>query len=89
MFYFGNSSDGHCRESVAFSDDLLHWEKSNEILVDVGPKGSIDSLYAHKPGVIGWNGHVYHFYCAVEPAQQTRMGEIEHEEIRGIALAMS
>ena len=89
MFYFGNSSDGHARESVAFSSDLLHWEKSNETLVDVGPEGSTDSQHAHKPGMIAWNGRLYHFYCAVQPAKEKRMGDVECEEIRGIALATS
>ena len=27
MYYFGNGSDGHARDSVAFSTDLLHWQK--------------------------------------------------------------
>ena len=32
MFYFGNSSDGHARDSVAFSTDLIHWEQPNYVL---------------------------------------------------------
>lgn len=81
MFYFGLSSDGHARESVAFSDDLVKWKKSDEILVDVGGPGSVDSQYAHKPGVIWHNGRLYHYYCGVS-------GKGESER-RGIALAMS
>jgi predicted GH43/DUF377 family glycosyl hydrolase len=87
MFYYGNSSDGHARDSAAWSCDLLHWEKSNEILIDVGPPGSIDARHAHKPGIITREGQLYHFYCAVSPASDPRMGEIEHDEIRGIAVA--
>jgi predicted GH43/DUF377 family glycosyl hydrolase len=83
MFYFGLCSDGHARESVAFSDDLITWRKSGEILVDIGSAGSIDSLHAHKPGVIGHAGKVYHYYCAVAPTKDWPTGEM-----RGIALAI-
>jgi predicted GH43/DUF377 family glycosyl hydrolase len=89
MFYFGNCSDGHARDSAAISDDLLHWEKTNEILVDVGPAGSLDSTHAHKAGIIANGSRLYHFYCAVAPAKYPRMGEIEHSEVRGITFAHS
>lgn len=89
MFYYGLSTDGHARDGVAFSEDLLHWEKAGEVLVDVGPEGAIDSLYAHKPSVFFRDGVLYHFYCAVAPARERRLGEIEHGEIRGIAVATS
>ena len=87
MFFYTLSSDGRARDTVAFSKDLLHWEKSNEILIDVGPPGSIDSTYAHKPAVFTKDGRFYHFYCAVAPAPRKHMGEVEVGEIRGIALA--
>ena len=89
MFYYGNSSDGHARDGVAFSDDLVHWVKGGEVLIDVGPPGSIDSRYAHKPGIIARNGRLYHLYCAVAPAGGRQLGEIEHNEIRGITFATS
>lgn len=87
MFYYGNCSDGHARDSVAWSRDLLHWVKLDQILVDVGPPGSIDARHAHKPGIITRDGRLFHFYCAVSPASDPRMGEIEHNEVRGIAVA--
>jgi predicted GH43/DUF377 family glycosyl hydrolase len=87
MFYFGLCSDGHARDGVAFSDDLEHWQKAEDILIDVGPSGSIDSRYAHKPGIIADSGKLYHFYCGVAPAKDKRQGEITHGEVRGIALA--
>ncbi|MCL5998566.1 MAG: hypothetical protein M1546_21295 [Chloroflexi bacterium] len=87
LFYFGNSSDGHARDSVAFSTDLLHWDKCGEVLVDVGPAGAIDSRHAHKPSMFLHAGRLYHFYCAVAPAAGTRLGEIDHDEIRGIAVS--
>jgi predicted GH43/DUF377 family glycosyl hydrolase len=89
MFYYGNCSDGHARDSAAWSHDLLHWTKLGQILVDVGPPGSIDARHAHKPGIITRDGTLFHFYCAVSPASDPRIGEIEHAEIRGIAVAHS
>ncbi len=89
MFYFGNCSDGHARDGVVFSDDLLHWQKGNKVLVDVGQEGSIDSKHACKPGIISKDGKLYHFYCAVSPAGDKHLGEIEHSEVRGITLATS
>lgn len=88
MFFYALSSDGRARDSVAFSRDLLHWQKSHEILIDVGPPGSLDSTYAHKPAVITRDGKLYHFYCAVAPAPKKHRGEVEVNEIRGIALAV-
>jgi len=89
MFYFGNCSDDHARDGVAFSDDLLHWKKSGEILIDVGSAGSIDSKHAHKPGIITRDGKLYHFYCAVCPPDKREMGDVTVDEIRGISLAVS
>ncbi|MCC5835184.1 MAG: hypothetical protein JJU20_10655 [Opitutales bacterium] len=89
MFYFGLSSDGHAREGVAFSSDLIQWRKADDILVDVGPDGSIDSLYAHKPALIARDGRVYHFYCAVSPAKTRIIGKQECREERGITFAYS
>lgn len=89
MFYFGLCSDGHARDGVAFSDDLIHWKKSGEVLIDIGPEGSIDSLHAHKPGIVGKDGTLYHFYCAAASATDRQQGEIMHDEVRGISLAMN
>lgn len=91
MFYFGNSSDGHAREGAAFSSDLLHWEKSGEILIDIGAPGTVDSLHAHKPGIIGANGVLYHFYCAAafNPGFAGDQTGVEGEQARGISLAVS
>ena len=89
MFYFGNCSDGHARDSVAFSNDLLHWEKSGEILIDVGPPGSLDSQHAHKPGIIAKDGRLFHFYCAVCRTPGRTVGNVTVDESRGISFAMS
>lgn len=88
MFYYTLSSDGRARDTVAFSEDLVHWRKSNEILVDVGRPGSIDATYAHKPAVFSVDGRLHHFYCAVSPAKEKTIGNVEIHEIRGIALAV-
>ena len=89
MFFYTLSSDGFARDSAAFSDDLLHWEKSNEVLIDVGPAGSIDSRYAHKPAVIFHDGVLHHYYCAVSPSEGKTTGSVKTGEIRGIAVARS
>jgi len=99
MFFYTLSTDGRARDSVAFSRDLVHWEKSGEILIDTGPKGSLDSRYAHKPAVFTKDGRLYHFYCAVSPvhrvidargpAVEKKRGDVEIREVRGIGLAMS
>lgn len=87
MFYFGNCTDGHARDGVAFSEDLHTWKKSGEVLIDVGPEGSIDSLYAHKPGMISSGGQLYHFYCAVAPLTGSHRGNVQTTEVRGISVA--
>lgn len=89
MFFYTLSSDGKARDSVAFSRDLVRWEKSGEILVEPGPEGTIDSRYAHKPGLFFKDGVLYHYYCAVAPAKEKRHGDVEVSEIRGIGLAVT
>lgn len=89
MFYFGLAVDGHAREGYATSRDLLHWEKSQEILLDIGPAGSIDSTHTHKPAVITWNGTLEHYYCGVSPQEPVRLGGRVQPELRGIARATS
>ncbi|OQB42720.1 MAG: Glycosyl hydrolases family 43 [Candidatus Latescibacteria bacterium ADurb.Bin168] len=90
MFYFGLSRDGHARDSVAFSRDLLHWEKSGSILVDVGPPGAVDSRYAHKPSLFWDSNRLFHFYCAVSPrSEQAAVGTVHTNETRGISVAFS
>ncbi len=87
MFYFGASYDGHARDGVAASTDLKVWIKAEEVLIDVGSEGSIDSKYAHKPAIIYGNDRLYHFYCAVSPTGTFKSGNVEAEEIRGISFA--
>jgi predicted GH43/DUF377 family glycosyl hydrolase len=65
LYYFGLDAKGVARDLAAISPDLLHTEKCNRILIDVGPQGSIDSTYAHKPTLVGHKGDLYHYYCAV------------------------
>ena len=87
MVYFGLCCDGHAREGAAFSDDLRRWRKAGQVLIDVGPEGGIDSRHAHTAGIISHACRLYHFYCAVAPATEKRMGEIVHDEVRGITVA--
>ena len=57
------------------------YRKSSEVLIDVGPPGTIDETFAHKPLVIYHDGALYHFYCAVSGRYPN--------EVRGIAVARS
>lgn len=89
MFFCTLSSDGKARDSVALSKDIMTWQKSGEILVDVGAPGTVDARYAHKPSVITREGRLYHFYCAVAPAPERAVGRHNTTEMRGIAVAVS
>lgn len=64
MFYFGAFWKAGAFERFACSYDLIHWTdwEGEDLLA---PSEPYDSLYAHKPWVIKWNGVVYHFYNAV------------------------
>ena len=66
MFYYGLGNLSAC-DGLAFSRDLLRWEKYPVPILTVGGAGTIDSIYAHKPGVIAADGALYHFYCACRP----------------------
>lgn len=90
MFYFGLSADGVARDTYAVSSDLRTWHRTEEVLVDVGPPGSIDSEYAHKPAVIRHGQRLEHYYCGVSRlAKPVRIGERAQGELRGIAVARS
>lgn len=81
MFYFGLASDGKARDLLALGDSLTSFKKVDEILVDVGPRGSIDDKFAHKPSIIHHDDALYHFYCAT--------GGDWPNDVRGIAVARS
>jgi predicted GH43/DUF377 family glycosyl hydrolase len=65
IFYYGLDGKGVARDLLALSSNLREAEKRGGYLVDVGPPGSVDSTYAHKPSVIFQDGVLYHFYCTV------------------------
>ncbi|WP_168929800.1 hypothetical protein [Nocardioides sp. GY 10127] len=88
MFYFGLAEDGHAREGVATSPDLRTWTKSGDVLIDVGPEGAIDSLYAHKPAVVTRDGRLEHYYCAVARRPPHDVGDRQITESRGITRAV-
>lgn len=81
MYYYGLDNRGVARELLAMGDDPFHFSKVDEVMINVGPPGSVDETYAHKPGVIYHEGALYHFYCAVS-------GKWPHE-VRGISVARS
>lgn len=82
VFYYGLSSkDGKARDLLALGDQPDRLQKTDSILVDAGPPGSVDDDYAHKPSVIAWKGDFYHFYTAVS-------GKYPND-VRGISVARS
>lgn len=80
MFYFSAfepSRKYKAFNTFAASYDLVNWTdwQGADLII---PSKSYDELFAHKSYVIKHNGVVYHFYCAVNNAEQ-----------RGIAVATS
>jgi predicted GH43/DUF377 family glycosyl hydrolase len=80
-FYYGFDTRGKARDLLAVGDDPFHPVKVDEILIDVGPSGSVDSTFAHKPSIVYHDGALYHFYCAVSGKWPN--------EVRGISVARS
>ncbi|MDB4919548.1 glycosylase [Mucilaginibacter sp.] len=80
MFYFGafwKTGPGGVHNRFAASYDLVNWtDWTGEKLIQSSEP--FDNEFAHKSFVVYWKGVVYHFYCAVDKAQQ-----------RGIAVATS
>jgi hypothetical protein len=81
LFYFGLDKQGKARDLIALGDDPFHMTKVERILIDVGPPGSVDSTFAHKPSIVWHDGALYHFYCAVSGKWPN--------EVRGISVARS
>lgn len=80
MFYFSAfepSRKYKAFNTFAASYDLVHWTdwKGADLII---PSKNYDELFAHKSYVVKHDGVVYHFYCAVNDAEQ-----------RGIAIATS
>jgi len=81
LYYYGLAANGRARDLLALGESPYHFTKVPEIIIDVGPPGSIDEDYAHKPSVISHQGVLYHFYCAV--------GGKWPNDVRGISVARS
>lgn len=98
MFYYGY--DGcHAQDGIAFSEDLIHWEKYEKPIIKYGKPGEIDVFHAHKPSVVEKDGCLYHFYCAVREARKgdkginldptVEAGETNRQEYRCISVAVN
>jgi predicted GH43/DUF377 family glycosyl hydrolase len=80
MFYFGafwKTGTSGVFNRFAASYDLVHWtDWTGDKLIESSEP--YDNMFAHKSFVVKYKGVVYHFYCAVNKADQ-----------RGIAVATS
>jgi predicted GH43/DUF377 family glycosyl hydrolase len=65
-FFFGFDYQ-HAQEGIACSKDLFYWELAETPLIHVGAEGEIDSIHAHKAGIITVGKRLYHFYNAARP----------------------
>ncbi len=83
MYYYGYSGV-HAGEGIAFSRDLVHWEKAPEPIIMPDASGAIDDRHAHKPAILWYKGVLYHYYCCVQDAP----GE-PYNERRTITVAAS
>lgn len=80
MFYFSAFNPNRpykAFNTFACSYDLVTWDdwQGDDLIYPTKP---YDEMFAHKSYVVKYNGVVYHFYCAVNNAEQ-----------RGIAVATS
>jgi hypothetical protein len=81
FYYYSFDRTGKARDLLALGNDAFHATKIDEVMIDVGPPGSVDSTFAHKPSVLYDRGALYHFYCAVSGKWPN--------EVRGISVARS
>ena len=81
VYYYGFANDGHARDLLALGTDPYHLTKVPEIMLNVGPPGSIDDTFAHKPSIIYAKDTLYQFYCCVS-------GSWPHDD-RAISVARS
>jgi predicted GH43/DUF377 family glycosyl hydrolase len=88
MYYFGFDRK-HAQDGIAFSIDLLNWEKYPEPILKNGGEGALDENFAHKPSVIYHNGILYHFYCASRKHRAGDPAESLWNEFRSITVATS
>ncbi len=83
MYYYGYNGQ-RAGEGIAFSRDLVHWEKASEPIIMPDAPGAIDDRHAHKPAILWYKGVLYHYYCCVQDAP----GE-PYNERRTITVAAS
>ena len=86
LFAFDNQ---HAREGIAIGKDLCNLEIYDKPIIDVGKQGEIDSIHAHKPGIIYHDGMLWHFYCAVRPTETEEEKKCFGFEYRCLTVARS
>lgn len=89
MIFFFAYDGTHAREGVAIGKDLLNLQIYDKPIIDVGKQGEIDSLHAHKPGIIYHDGALWHFYCSVRPPETEEEKTNQGAEYRSITVSRS
>ncbi|MBE6725592.1 MAG: glycosylase [Ruminococcaceae bacterium] len=65
MNFMKCTHSGGAFDTFACSYDLIHWtEWMGPPTAAPSPDDPNENLYAHKPWIVSWEGHIYHFYCA-------------------------
>lgn len=88
MYYFGYNLR-HAQDGIAFSDDLMNWEKYHEPILENGNPEEIDEIHAHKAAIIKYEGILYHFYCASRKYRDGDPARNFGDEFRCISVATS
>lgn len=73
LFYCGSSLDdgAEMRELLSLGTNPFHFNKAEEVMVDIGPPGSLDHVVAHHGCLISWQGDVYHFYVGATGSEDS------------------
>jgi len=86
MYYYGLGNLSAC-EGLAVSRDLMKWEKFPIPILTIGTRKAVDQIHAHKPGILYDGKHLYHFYCACRPAEESDPTAPYSPEYRCITVA--
>lgn len=88
IFFFAFNGQS-AQEGVATGKDLFDLQVYDKPIICSGQDGEIDSIHAHKPGIIYYDGALWHYYCSVRPTLTVEEKKSFGSEYRCITLARS